>query len=207
MLDSDLAALYGVGTKTLNRAVRRNLGRFPEDFMFQLTLGELQSLRYQFGTSNEDASLRSQIVTSKTGRGGRRYLPLAFTEQGVAMLSSVLRSQRAVQVNVAIMRAFVRLRQLLATHVDLARKLEELERKCTFPISPQRRGHDPRLLRLMRRRVPLRGARALGPRHVLDRDRRRCEVPELGQHELPCPHIAGLLLHPDDLAQRRIAPH
>ncbi len=116
MLDSALAGLYGVSTKQLVQAVKRNLDRFPEDFMFQLEAQEL-------------TVLRSQIVTSNLGRGGRRYAPYAFTEQGVAMLSSVLRSKRAIRVNVEIMRAFVRLRQLLATHADLARKLETLERK------------------------------------------------------------------------------
>jgi hypothetical protein len=116
MLDSDLARLYGVPTRRLNEQVRRNRDRFPADFMFELTAGEA-------------AALRSQIATSNSGRGGRRYLPLAFTEQGVAMLSSVLRSDRAVRVNIEIMRAFVKLRELLATHKDLARKLEALERK------------------------------------------------------------------------------
>jgi ORF6N domain-containing protein len=125
MVDADLAELYGVETKALNRAVRRNLSRFPADFMFQLTRDESECLRGQIGTS----SLRSQIATSKAGRGGRRYRPYAFTEQGVAMLSSVLRSQRAVRVNIEIMRAFVKLRELLATHKDLARRLEALERK------------------------------------------------------------------------------
>ena len=109
-------ALYEVQTKVLNQAVRRNPYRFPPDFILQLT-------------KEEAKALRSQFATSKFGRGGRRYLPLAFTEQGVAMLSSVLNSERAVQVNIAIMRAFVRLRQMLATHKDLARKLEEMERK------------------------------------------------------------------------------
>jgi phage regulator Rha-like protein len=116
MLDADLAELYEVETKTLNRAVSRNVERFPEDFMFQLTAEESRTLRYQIGTSNE-------------GRGGRRYAPYAFTEQGVAMLSSVLRSPRAVQVNIAIMRAFVKLRGILATNRDLARRLDELESK------------------------------------------------------------------------------
>jgi len=116
MLDRDLAGLYGVETKALNQAVRRNLARFPGDFMFQLTMDEVDRLR-------------SQSVTSKGARGGARYLPLVFTEQGVAMLSSVLKSERAIQVNIAVIRAFVRLRALLATHRDLARKLEELERK------------------------------------------------------------------------------
>lgn len=116
MLDSDLAELYEVETKVLNQAVRRNLDRFPDDFMLELTAEEAESLR-------------SQFVTSNVGRGGRRYTPLAFTEHGVAMLSSVLRNERAVQVNIAIMRAFSRLRELLTTHTDLARKLEDLEQK------------------------------------------------------------------------------
>jgi hypothetical protein len=124
MLDVDLAALYGVETKTLNRAVRRNIKRFPEDFMFQLSKEEFDRLRYQIGTSN----LRSHFGTSK-GRGGRRYLPYAFTEQGVAMLSSVLNSERAIKVNIEIMRAFVRLRQILTSHADLARRIELLEKK------------------------------------------------------------------------------
>jgi hypothetical protein len=116
MLDSDLAGLYGVTTKRLNEQVRRNFPRFPEDFMFQLTELETQLLR-------------SQFATSKKGRGGRRYSPYAFTEQGVAMLSSVLNSERAIKVNIEIMRAFVRLRRMLASHADLARKLEALEKK------------------------------------------------------------------------------
>ena len=117
MLDRDLAALYGVTTKVLNQAVKRNLARFPTDFMFQLVAEEAELLR-------------SQIVTSNPGRGGRRHLPFVFTEQGVAMLSSVLRSVRAVKVNIEIMRAFVRLRQLLAANADLERRLAELESRC-----------------------------------------------------------------------------
>jgi len=117
MLDSDLAQLYEVETKTLNRAVKRNIARFPGDFMFQLTMEEAERLRYQIGTL-------------KTGRGRhRKYRPYAFTEQGVAMLSSVLRSERAVRVNIEIMRAFVQLRQMLSSHADLARKLAALEKK------------------------------------------------------------------------------
>lgn len=116
LLDSDLAALYGVETKELLRAVRRNIGRFPKDFAYQLTGKEFTILKRQFGTSSSTW-------------GGRRTVPMVFTEQGVAMLSSVLHSDRAVDVNIAIMRAFVRLRQILASHADLARKLEELERK------------------------------------------------------------------------------
>lgn len=115
MLDQDLADLYGVETKRLVQAVKRNPDRFPEDFMFQLTKDEFDILR-------------SQIVTSKQ-RGGRRYAPYAFSEQGVAMLSSVLNSRRAIHVNIEIMRAFVRLRKMLASHVELSRKLEELEKK------------------------------------------------------------------------------
>ena len=117
MLDVDLAALYGVEVKVLNQAVKRNIERFPADFMFQLTHQEYDSLR-------------SQFVTLKGRRGQhRKYFPYAFTEQGVAMLSSVLRSKRAVQVNIEIMRAFVRLRQIISSHADLARKLHELEKK------------------------------------------------------------------------------
>ena len=114
ILDEDLAQLYSVETKALNRAFLRNRERFPEDFVFQLTEKEHENLRCQFGTSK---------------RGGRRYRPYAFTEQGVAMLSGVLRSKRAVQVNVEIMRAFVRLRRLLASNEQLARKLDVLENK------------------------------------------------------------------------------
>lgn len=108
MLDSDLAALYSVETKQLVRAVKRNLTRFPADFMFQLSKKEFRNLRFQFGTSSQ--------------WGERRYPPYAFTEQGVAMLSSVLSSPKAIQVNIEIMRAFVRLRGMLASHTDLARK-------------------------------------------------------------------------------------
>lgn len=114
MADTDLAVLYRVPTGAFNQAVRRNILRFPADFMFQLT-------------SEESENLRSQFVISSWG--GRRYLPYVFTEQGVAMLSSVLKSDRAIQVNIAIMRAFVKLRELLATHRELAQRLEELERK------------------------------------------------------------------------------
>ena len=123
MLDADLAKLYGVGAKRLNEAVRRNIDRFPDDSMFQLTSEEFEALRSQFVISN----LRSQFATSSWG--GRRYLPYAFTEQGVAMLSSVLRSKRAIHVNVEIMRTFVRLRRMLASNEELARKLATLEKK------------------------------------------------------------------------------
>ncbi|MCX6640427.1 MAG: ORF6N domain-containing protein [bacterium] len=114
MLDHDLADLYGVTTSNLNKAVSRNISRFPEDFMFTLSRQEFDNLKFQFGISSW---------------GGTRKLPRAFTEQGVAMLSSVLRSERAIQVNVAIMRAFVKLREILSTHKDLARKLDDMEQK------------------------------------------------------------------------------
>jgi hypothetical protein len=117
LLDSDLATLYDVETKYLVRSFRRNLERFPEDFAFQLAQPEWENLRCQIGTSKSNA------------RGGRRYAPYVFTEQGVAMLSSVLKSKRAVQVNIAIMRAFVELREMLGSHKDLARKLEQMEKK------------------------------------------------------------------------------
>ncbi len=114
MLDKDLAILYGVETFNLNKAVKRNLTRFPSDFMFQLTREEYKNLIFQFGISSW---------------GGTRKLPYAFTEQGVAMLSSVLRSERAVLVNIQIMRAFVKLREIISTHKELAQKLKELELK------------------------------------------------------------------------------
>jgi hypothetical protein len=116
LLDKDLAQLYRVTTFNLNKAVKRNLDRFPSDFMFQLTKEEFGHLIFQFGIS-------------KKGRGGTRKLPFAFTEQGVEMLLSVLRSKRAVLVNIQIMRAFVKLREILSSHKELANKLEELELK------------------------------------------------------------------------------
>ena len=152
ILDADLAALYGVDTGALNRAVKRNVERFPEDFMFQLSDEEWEFLICQIGISNGAGSkktvglkketaiaagmadsrvsdLKCQNGASKTGRGGRRHLPYVFTEQGVAMLSSVLHSTRAVAVNIEIMRAFVRLRQWLSSHKDLSRRLDALEAK------------------------------------------------------------------------------
>jgi hypothetical protein len=115
MLDADLAKLYDIPTKAFNQAIQRNMDRFPEDFMFQLTEAEF-------------AGLRSQFVTSKKGRGGRRYLPYVFTEQGVAMLSGVLNSHRAVQANIAIMRAFVRMRETMASHRELSERLNAPEK-------------------------------------------------------------------------------
>ena len=114
MLDRDLSELYGILTKNLNKSVSRNIERFPEDFMFQLTKDEFKNLKFHFGTSSW---------------GGTRKMPRVFTEHGILMLSSVINSKRAVQVNIAIMRAFVRLKQVLATHKELAEKLEKLEKR------------------------------------------------------------------------------
>ncbi|MBI3534593.1 MAG: ORF6N domain-containing protein [Deltaproteobacteria bacterium] len=120
MLDSDLAELYNVETKTLKRAVRRNINRFPEDFMFQLTPSEYENLRCQIGTSS---------LSGKFNHGGIRYLPFVFTQEGVAMLSGVLHSEGAIGVNIASMRAFVKMRELLETNKDLAIKIAQLESK------------------------------------------------------------------------------
>jgi hypothetical protein len=126
MLDSVLAGMYGVETKAFNRAILRNINRFPRDFMFQLTEEEFSNLRSQIATS----SLRYQIGTSKKEkRGGRRYLPYAFTEYGVAMLSSVLKSERAIAVNIEIMRTFGKYRRLLVSNEDLMRKINKLEKE------------------------------------------------------------------------------
>ena len=147
LLDADLASLYGVPVKSLNQSVKRNSERFPEDFMFHLT-------------TEETSSLRSQTVTLETpGRGvHRKYLPFAFTELGVAMLSSVLRSARAVQVNIEIMRAFVHLRDMLSANAQLAKKLDALERR-----------HDAQF------------------RVVFDAIRELMALPAPGRHRAPCP--------------------
>jgi hypothetical protein len=143
LLDTDLAELYGVEARALNQAVARNLSRFPGDFMFQLTAEEWEKVRSQTVTASSakdsnssqtvmsgkaTESLRSQTVISN-GKGGRRYMPYAFTEQGIAMLSSVLRSQRAVEVNIAIMRTFVQLRRLMDSNRDLGRRVEAMEKR------------------------------------------------------------------------------
>ena len=123
MMDYDLAKLYEVETKELKRAVKRNITRFPSDFMFELSEKEYEALRYQFGTSNSTDHLRSQFVTSK--RGGNRYLPFAITEQGVAMLSGILRSPKAIEINIAIMRAFVLLRELTTGYTEIKKQLDQ----------------------------------------------------------------------------------
>ena len=126
MFDRDLAELYGVLTKNLNKAVRRNLERFPEDFMFQITKEEVERSRFQIGTLNRGQNIK--------------YLPFVFTEQGVAMLSSVLKSKSAVHVNIQIMRVFTRLREMMISHKDLARKIEDLERKF--------QAHDQKIIQI-----------------------------------------------------------
>ena len=141
MLDRDLAFLYEVETKVLNQAVKRNIKRFPEDFMFQLTKEEFEDLRFQFEASENtgssrsqfvtlknEKSLRSQFVTSKE-RGGNRYLPYTFTEQGVAMLSGVINSDKAINMNIAIMRAFVAVRQVLLKQNDIKEQLKEIKER------------------------------------------------------------------------------
>lgn len=136
MLDRDLAALYETETKALNLAVKRNIKRFPKDFMFQLTKEEFDSLRFQFETSEKGNSLRLQNVTSKT-RGGTRYLPYAFTEQGVAMLSGVLNSDKAINMNISIMRAFVEVRKALLMQTDFKEQLRQIKERLG--------GHDVQL--------------------------------------------------------------
>jgi hypothetical protein len=137
MLDSDLAELYGVESKRLNEQVKRNSDRFPPNFMFQLTEDEYQNLRFHFGTSSEDDSLRSQFATSSlvsqnvtpNQHGGRRYLPYVFTEQGVAMLSAVLRSQTAIQMSIHIINAFVEMRKFISNNALIFQRLDSLEQK------------------------------------------------------------------------------
>ena len=134
ILDKDLASLYGVSVKVLNQAVNRNIKRFPNDFLYRLTRQDVSNLKSQFVTSSVEVSKAKKVTNLKSqfaisSWGGVRKLPYAFTEQGVAMLSSVLNSERAIQVNIAIMRAFVRLREILLTHKDLAAKIEALELK------------------------------------------------------------------------------
>lgn len=129
MLDRDLAALYETETKALNLAVKRNITRFPGDFMFQLTREEFEILRFQIETSiNDSNALNKQIVTTKS-RGGNRYLPYAFTEQGVAMLSGIINSDKAISMNIAIMRVFVEIRRMLLLQNDLKEQLKEIKTK------------------------------------------------------------------------------
>lgn len=130
MLDRDLASLYEIDTKALNLSVKRNIKRFPGDFMFQLTKEEFEGLRFQIEAIEKGKSLRFQIETSK-GRGGTRYMPYAFTEQGVAMLSSVLHSDKAIAMNIAIMRAFVAIRRILFKENDLKEQLGDIRERLS----------------------------------------------------------------------------
>lgn len=130
MLDFDLAALYEVETKALNQAVKRNIKRFPQDFMFRLTLSEWQSIRSQYVTASESLiSLRSQNVTASQNKRNTNVTPYAFTEQGVAMLSGILNSDKAINMNIAIMRAFVEVRKVLLRHNDLKEQMKELKER------------------------------------------------------------------------------
>ncbi|MEO7983513.1 MAG: ORF6N domain-containing protein [Bacteroidota bacterium] len=139
MLDRDLAALYETETKALNLAVKRNIKRFPKDFMFQLTKEEFEALRFQIETLEKSNSLRLQNETSNK-RGGTRYLPYAFTEQGVAMLSGILNSDRAINMNIAIMRAFVEVRKVLVKQTGIREQLKEIKERL--------REHDTQLNQL-----------------------------------------------------------
>ena len=129
MLDEDLAVLYGVETKNLNKAVNRNMDRFPEKFRFQLTQEEYDNLKFQIGTSSLNASLRSQFVTLEKQHGGRRYLPYVFTEQGVSMLSAVLRSKTAIEVSIKIIDSFVNMRKFLSQNASLFTRIDSIEKR------------------------------------------------------------------------------
>ena len=132
MLDFGLAHLYEVETKALNQAVKRNLKRFPADFMFRLTLAEWQAMRSQSVTASESTSLRSQSVTLNSGRGQHsKYSPYAFTEQGVAMLSGILNSDKAINMNIAIMRAFVEIRRITLQQNDITEQLKEIQQRIS----------------------------------------------------------------------------
>ncbi len=150
ILDADLAKLYGVPTKVLNQAVRRNREKFPPDFLLELTGTEAETLRRsrsQIVTASSDRSLRSQIVTSKPGRGGRRYLPFAFTEHGAIMAANILNSPQAVEMSVFVVRAFVRMRGLLTDTRELAKKLAALEKELTARLD----SHETAISEFMRR--------------------------------------------------------
>ncbi len=129
ILDRDLAFMYETETKRLTEAVKRNIKRFPKDFMFQLTKEEWEAIRFQIETLETNDSLRSQIATSKNGRGGARYLPYVFTEQGVAMLSGIINSDKAIAMNIAIMRAFVEIRRVLIQESDLREQLKQIKER------------------------------------------------------------------------------
>ena len=162
MLDSDLALIYGVETKALNRAVKRNRDRFPKDFMFQLSEDEWKNLRYQIGTSNSNSkhqSLRYQIGTSTLGHGGRRSRPYVFTEHGAIMAANVLNSRRAVQMSVFVVRAFLKMRALLGDNRDLAQKLAGLEKELKKRLDV----HDTVIVTILQRVMDIIDPPALPP--------------------------------------------
>ena len=162
MLDSDLASIYGVETKALNRAVKRNRDRFPKDFMFQLSEDEWKNLRYQIGTSSSDPkhqSLRYQIGTSTLGHGGRRNRPYVFTEHGAIMAANVLNSRRAVQMSVFVVRAFLKMRALLGDNRDLAQKLAVLEKELKKRLDV----HDTVIVTILQRVMDIIDPPALPP--------------------------------------------
>jgi phage regulator Rha-like protein len=162
MLDSDLASIYGVETKALNRAVKRNRDRFPKDFVFQLSEDEWKNLRYQIGTSSSDPkhqSLRYQIGTSTLGHGGRRNRPYVFTEHGAIMAANVLNSRRAVQMSVFVVRAFLKMRALLSDNRDLAQKLAVLEKELKKRLDV----HDTVIVTILQRVMDIIDPPALPP--------------------------------------------
>ena len=162
MLDSDLASIYGVETKALNRAVKRNRDRFPKDFMFQLSEDEWKNLRYQIGTSSSNSkhqSLRYQIDTSTLGHGGRRSRPYVFTEHGAIMAANVLNSRRAVQMSVFVVRAFLKMRALLGDNRDLAQKLAGLEKELKKRLDV----HDTVIVTILQRVMDIIDPPALPP--------------------------------------------
>jgi hypothetical protein len=162
MLDSDLASIYGVETKALNRAVKRNRDRFPKDFVFQLSEDEWENLRYQIGTANSDSkhqSLRYQIGTSSLGHGGRRSRPYVFTEHGAIMAANVLNSRRAAQMSVFVVRAFLKMRALLGDNRDLAQKLAALEKELKKRLDV----HDTVIVTILQRVMDIIDPPALPP--------------------------------------------
>lgn len=162
MLDSDLASIYDVETKALNRAVKRNRNRFPKDFAFQLSEDEWKNLRYQIGTSSSDSkhrSLRYQIGTSTLGHGGRRSRPYVFTEHGAIMAANVLNSRRAVQMSVFVVRAFLKMRALLGDKRDLAQKLAVLEKELKKRLDV----HDTVIITILQRVMDVIDPPALPP--------------------------------------------
>jgi len=177
ILDSDLASIYGVPAKRLNEQVKRNADRFPPDFLFQLTSAEFAVLRSQFATLNGSGDLKSQIATSSSAHGGRRKLPWAFTEKGAIMAANVLNSPQAVRMSVFVVRAFVKMRELLGGTKELARQLRELEAKLTSRLD----GHEAAIVDVLQRLM-----RLLDPPSEPEAPRRR-----IGFHARPDDEASG----------------